>query len=190
MSAQLRVARGRIARAGVRLAAIGAALTLGLMLLATVPAAAHDELISTDPVDRSSVETTPSTVVLTFGEPAVALGTQLVVTGPSGQVQLGAPRLVDATVSQDLQGGAPAGDYRVDWRVTSADGHPVTGRFTFTAKAAGAGQPPASAPASPAPSADPMDASRGYVAAALAAALLVIGTAVQVARRRRRSPRS
>jgi copper resistance protein C len=30
----------------------------------------------------------------------------------------------------------------VAWRVTSGDGHPVTGTFRFTAEAAGAGQVP------------------------------------------------
>lgn len=74
-------------------------------------------------------------------EPAIAMGTQVVVTGPSGPVQVGPPRLVDNTVSQSLERGAPAGAYTVAWRVTSADGHPVSSTFAFTARAVSSRRP-------------------------------------------------
>ena len=48
-----------------------------------------------------------SVVILTFNEPAIALGTQLAVTGPSGLVSSGDPRLVDNTVTWQ---------YRYDYR--------------------------------------------------------------------------
>lgn len=140
--------RRLVARLGVVL--LGSAVTL---VVVAGPAAAHNVLLSTDPASGTTVERVPSAVVLTFDNPAIAMGTQLVVTGPSGQVQQGAARLVDNTVSQDLQGGAPAGTYTVQWRVTSIDGHPVGGTFTFTARSAGAGTPapvPTSLPTVPA----------------------------------------
>ena len=52
----------------------------------------------------------------------------------------------DAVVTQPVAAGAPAGEYTVRWRVTSADGHPITGSFRFTATASGGGTGPASAP--------------------------------------------
>ena len=113
---------------------VGAVLTL---VVGATPAAAHNALTGTVPAASSSVGRTPAQVVLTFDQPAVAMGTQVLVTGPSGQVQAGAARLVDTTVTQDVQGGAPAGTYTVAWRVTSADGHPVSGAFTFTSSEAG-----------------------------------------------------
>jgi copper resistance protein C len=64
-----------------------------------------------------------------------------VVTGPQGPVQLGAPEVTESTVSQNLQGGSPAGQYTVAWRVTAADGHPLSGTFGFTAEAAGDDKP-------------------------------------------------
>jgi methionine-rich copper-binding protein CopC len=112
-----------------------------VLVVFAAPASAHNALVSTTPGDGAAVARTPATVVLTFNEPAIALGTEVVVTGPAGPVQRGPARLVDNTVSQDLQGGAAAGTYQVAWRVTSADGHPVSGTFTFTARAAGRGQP-------------------------------------------------
>lgn len=119
---------------------VGAVLTL---VVSAVPAAAHNVLTGTTPTSGGQVGATPRSVVLTFDQPAVAMGTQVLVTGPSGQVQTGPPRLVDNTVTQDLQGGAPAGTYTVAWRVISADGHPVSNTFTFTSTQPGTGTTPA-----------------------------------------------
>ena len=105
------------------------------------PAAAHNVLISSSPADGASVPQTPAAVVLTFDEPAISMGTQVLISGPAGEVQQGSPRLVDNTVTQDLASGAAAGAYTVTWRVTSLDGHPVSGTLTFTALGAGADRP-------------------------------------------------
>lgn len=102
------------------------------------PAHAHDELMSSDPAASQTVPHVPAAIVLTFEESPVAMGTQVVVTGPSGPIQQGPPKLTDKTITQALQGGAPKGSYQVEWRVTSDDGHPVSGTFTFTAQGAGA----------------------------------------------------
>lgn len=136
-------------RAGLLAAAV--LVTLGGWLAVATPAAAHNVLRSTSPAASAVVDKVPSEVVLTFDEPALAMGTALVVTGPDGPVQEGSARLIDNTVHQPVQPGAPAGAYTVEWRVTSADGHPISGSFTFTARSAGA----ASAAVSAAPSAVP-----------------------------------
>jgi copper resistance protein C len=131
-----------------RLLAVLAAATLAVWAGAS-PASAHSTLTSTNPADNEIVQIAPQAVILTFDEPAIAMGTQVVVIGPSGQVQQGQPRLVDKTITEDLQPGAPAGTYTVAWRVTSADGHPVSGTFSFTAKTAAAAQPPTAPQTSP-----------------------------------------
>ena len=101
--------------------------------LSAAPASAHDDLLGTTPADGTTLATAPDQVVLTFTDPAVALGTQVVVTGPDGtDLAQGAVQLVGSTVVQPLAAARPAGVYRVDWRVTSADGHPVSNTFTFT----------------------------------------------------------
>jgi methionine-rich copper-binding protein CopC len=147
MSNDVRTApRATSACVGAVLAVVLSALVL-LPLLAASPAQAHDALVSTSPADGSRVATPPDEVVLTFNQPALAVGTQLVVSGPDGPVQQGKPRLVDATVRQTIATGSPAGRYTVTWRVTSADGHPVSGTFSFTATAAGSGVPSPSAAA-------------------------------------------
>ncbi len=120
---------------------LGLAGAAVLLTLTAGPAAAHNSLVSSAPSDRATVPRTPDRIILTFDEPAIAMGTQLVVTGPGGPVQQGPPVLVDNTVSQPLRPGSPAGSYTVDWRVTSADGHPISGSYAFTAEAVGAGTP-------------------------------------------------
>ncbi|KNX39039.1 copper resistance CopC family protein [Luteipulveratus halotolerans] len=122
------------ARLLLLLAAVAAVLGLG------APAAsAHDVLISTSPKDGSTVATAPSKVTLTFNNPAIATGSVIQVKGPDGPVDEGKPQFVDHVVTQPLKAGAPAGDYTVTWRVTSVDGHPISGTFRFTATAAAAG---------------------------------------------------
>lgn len=128
-------------RPGHRARAGGLALLLGALLAVAMvlPALAHASLVSTSPADGSTVGATPDQVVLTFNEPLIGLGTELRVTGPSGDVAQGEATVVDKEVRQALAPGAPAGAYTVDWRVTSADGHPISGSFTFTSAEAGTG---------------------------------------------------
>lgn len=167
-------------------ATLGAAvLAVAGLVIGASPAWAHNVLKSSNPTDGERVARTPSSVVLTFDEPAIALGTKLVVTGPEGPAQIGTPRLVDKTVTQDLQPGAPAGAYTVDWRVTSADGHPISGSFTFTAKAAGV---PSTAPSfAPQPSTAPtVPTTRGSAALWLVAGAVIVLAAGLLAVGRRR----
>lgn len=134
-----------------------AALLLALVaLLATAPrAAAHNSLLGTDPEDGATVATPPARVTLTFDQPAQAIGTEVVVLGPDGgTVSTGTPELVDSTVAQALADDLAAGTYTVQWRVTSADGHPLSGELTFTASAPT--PPQAAEPEAPSSSAPPV----------------------------------
>ncbi len=188
-------------RAGLLVAT--ALVAVGGWMVAASPASAHNTLRSTSPADHSSVDAVPSEVVLTFDEAAIAMGTEIVVTGPGGPVSQGAARLVDNTVRQSIATAAPAGAYTVEWRVTSADGHPVTGTFAFTARAAGGGSPGATASASAAPtgtaapnsgSTEPPAGARSavptWVWPVIATALLLSAlTSAAAARRRNRRSR-
>lgn len=124
------------------------------------PAAAHDALVSSDPANGATVVTAPDRVTLTLDEPALAIGTTLRVIGPGGDVQSGGPHLVNSTVTQELAPGIPAGGYRIAWRVTSVDGHPVSGELSFTASAAN--------PRAPSPSASSSSSSSSTTPAAIA----------------------
>jgi hypothetical protein len=91
---------------------------------------------------------------MTFNEPAFKLGSRIRVIGPGGDVAAGDPVFKDRTVRQALQPGVPAGDYTVEWQVTSADGHPIAGTWSFTAQQAGV---VATTPAATTPAAAPTE---------------------------------
>ena len=130
----------------------GAGLGAGVVAATgtAVPAAAHDRLVSTDPADGASLEQAPDHVGLVMSSDPLGLGTQVQVTGPAGIVSTGDVSVLDTTVTQALAADRPAGTYEVQWRITSSDGHPVSGSFRFTAAT---GTAPASPSAAPSPSA-------------------------------------
>ena len=173
-------------RVGAALASLGGAVVL--CSLAAPTAYAHDVLIASAPANRSTVARTPEAVLLTFDQPAIAMGTQVVVNGPAGPVSDGAPQLVDNTVTQQLVGGAPAGAYTVEWRVTSADGHPVSGTFSFTATAAGAARPEASSAPAPAAPVTSAPGAPSWVWLVLVIAVVATAAGAVWSRRRHLSP--
>jgi methionine-rich copper-binding protein CopC len=121
-------------------AALAVLAVLVMLVVNASAASAHDSFEFSAPRSGATVAVVPAEVVLTFDEPAREPGTSVVVTGPGGQVQRGSSRLVGTTVHQPLADGAPAGRYAVAWRVTSADGHAVSGSFSFTATTARPGR--------------------------------------------------
>jgi copper resistance protein C len=158
---------------------------VALLVLAALPASAHNTLESSTPADRETVQRTPEAVVLVFDESAITMGAQVVVSGPSGQVQSGSPKVEGNSVQQPLVANAPAGDYTVTWRITSADGHPATGTFHFTAQSAGGGQ------AAPEPGSPPANQRGSGIAVnglvLIAALVLAVGAGALLWRRARRT---
>lgn len=106
----------------------GAALTL----LSAAPATGHAMLTGTDPADGDVLPTAPDAVVLTFNEPVSVAedGVRLLTSEaePLPATASAVDTTVELTVPEDLTDGS----YIVDWQVTSADGHPVAGAFTFS----------------------------------------------------------
>lgn len=151
------------------------------------PAHAHSILRTTSPADHATIGSLPEQVVLTFDQPCLAIGTEVQVNGPNGPANTGPPRLIDTEVRQPLNGG-PAGDYTVLWRVTSADGHPVSGTFTFTTREPYKVTPTTNAAAPPsAPPAEPGNSTAPLIVVALG---LTTAAAAAVGYRRRRTRRA
>jgi copper resistance protein C len=153
----------------------------GLLLGPVASAAAHDVLVGSAPEQDAAVETAPGSVTLMFSDVPQTLGTEVLVTGPDGAaVAEGAPLMDGTTVRQPLRGGLPAGTYTVDWRATSADGHPLTGTFAFTV----AEGPPAAGQVS-ALAAATSDSS-SFPVVWVVVAVIAVGAAVLVVRQLRR----
>ncbi|GAB4098018.1 copper resistance CopC family protein [Sinomonas halotolerans] len=141
------------------LAAAFAALLLAALFLVAVPApaVAHDALGGSSPASGATVARAPGEVRLDFTNRPLGVGVEVKVTDAAGTVwSEGEAEVVDASVTQRLRAGAPAGAYTVVWRVVSSDSHPIEGTFGFTASAGAGGTEGSTTPAaSPAASASP-----------------------------------
>lgn len=112
----------------VLLASVAGAL---LTLLSAAPATGHAMLIGTDPADGAVLTQAPDVVVLTFNEPIHADDGAIRLLDAGGEPLPTEHSSVDDTVEVDVPTKLDDGTYILDWRVTSADGHPVAGAFTF-----------------------------------------------------------
>lgn len=172
--------------------------------LHAAPASAHDRLVSTTPTSGSSV-TAPSTVQLRFAETVETTGTRIEVKDPRKRVVSSGLRVAGDVVSVRLAQPTTAGTYQVTWRITSDDGHPVTGRFTFRAAPAAGASATATSSATTAPGATasstgstskstPVPTQQvptnktnnepGWIIGAVVLAVLAIAAGVVVSRRR------
>ncbi|GAB2827980.1 copper resistance CopC family protein [Lentzea nigeriaca] len=126
--------------------ALIACLIAGAAVLVTAaPAAAHNALISSDPKDKTSLEVGPSTVTLTFDQDVQGgqgINTISVVDANGGHYEIaGDPTIKDNAVSTQVAALGKAGQYKIGYRILSADGHPVSGELTFTLTKDGTGTP-------------------------------------------------
>jgi hypothetical protein len=127
-------------------------LTVG-PIVAPTPAMAHDVLEKTTPGDGTTVEQLPGDVLLVFSQEPLEIGLQVIVTGPMGNVAQGPATIEGREVRQAVSSAAPAGEYTIAYRVTSDDGHPITGSFRFFARTGLDGSTATAGPSVPAPQA-------------------------------------
>ncbi|ANS79924.1 Copper resistance protein CopC [Serinicoccus hydrothermalis] len=114
-----------------------AVLAAGLVLVPAT-AQAHDELTGSEPSDGATGEA-PDDLTLTFSGNIAEVGAAVTVTSPDGSsVTDGEPQVDGTEVEQDLADDLTDGEYAVAWRVTSEDGHPISGEFGFTVEGAAA----------------------------------------------------
>lgn len=130
-------------RVGVRRSA---ALLLGLsavwLLWGCGPALAHARLTETYPADGDALAEPPEQVQLRFNEPIEAEFDPIKVNGQEGdrvdeedaRMSADDRRLLVADLRE-----LPEGSYTVEWRVASADGHPIDGGYEFVVDASAAG---------------------------------------------------
>jgi methionine-rich copper-binding protein CopC len=110
-----------------------------LLLLSTsfisgaVPASAHADLVSTDPVDGAVLQSAPESITLSFNSKILDDMAELAVTNSVGELVTGiiaesAQTTATALWPVDL----PGDTYKVAYRIVSEDGHPITGSFSFS----------------------------------------------------------
>jgi methionine-rich copper-binding protein CopC len=160
-------------------ALVGVVLSL-LALAGAGIASAHAIRVAADPAPDSSVRVGPARASATFNEQLQTNFAAMTVVGPDGNLwSEGDAEIEGAVASVALRPLGPAGRYTVNYRVTSADGHVVSGAWSFDLTAAGTGTPgPKVAQSS--------DASDGVpVWPFVALAVVIVGGGALVAVRRR-----
>ncbi|MDF0530595.1 copper resistance protein CopC [Tsukamurella sp. 8F] len=127
------------------LAVVVAAL---LCVLSAPTAQAHSIPVSFSPAKGAKVDLPPHQVSITFNEGLTEGGEALTVTGPgavASQWNTGSATIHGAILSTPIAQLGGAGVYTMRYRVTSADGHVVTGSSQFTLTRDAGGRPVARA---------------------------------------------
>ena len=108
---------------------------IAVAVLAAPPVFAHARLVAATPASGSTVSS-PRTIALTFSERFAAPFSTVEVEDQRGRAVA-----LAKTVSQDgktLSGTfaapLPAGVYQVSWAIAAADGHRMTGTYSFTVR--------------------------------------------------------
>ncbi|MGV0792054.1 copper resistance CopC family protein [Mycolicibacterium sp. XJ1819] len=162
-------------------------VTIGFALVTLAgagPAAAHAVRIATDPADKAELSQSPERVSATFNEEMQPQFAAMTVVGPDGNLwSQGDATVEGAVISVGVRPLGPAGTYTVNYRATSADGHVVSGSWSFELTVAGTGTP---GPSVTTP--DAADESSGGAVPvwpfAAGAAVIVAGGALWAVRRR------
>lgn len=113
--------------------ALCVALLLAAILAMPAPAQAHDTLLSTDPVDGSTLETSPEEVTFTFSSDILDVSPLVRVSDEAGdEIAEIVPTVEGPTATATLDEPLAAGTYDIQWRVVSSDGHPIEGTLSLT----------------------------------------------------------
>ncbi|MEV0645135.1 copper resistance CopC family protein [Phytomonospora sp. NPDC050363] len=177
----------------VRTLVTAAAVAIAAVLLTAAPAAAHAQLVSSDPEDGAVLDEAPETAVLEFSESIDAPSTQIALTDSTGAVIPTRPFVVEGmrvTIPLDLPAG---GIYTIGYRIVSEDGHRVDGSISFRSETASEGASASPAPVSSDSAPAPTNQATGtdeasnpaiyWILGAIAAAA-VVAVIVVVARRK------
>ena len=108
----------------------GLSIIILLLFLFPTMASAHTKLVSSNPSKGQVITEPMKQITLEFEEALEQLGTiKLYKAGTATavtNVSIKGNKLI-----ADLPNGIENGDYKIEWKVVSEDGHPVTGQIPF-----------------------------------------------------------
>jgi len=108
----------------------GLSIIILLLFLFPTMASAHTKLVSSNPSNGQVITEPMKQITLEFEEALEQLGTiKLYKAGTATavtNVSIKGNKLI-----ADLPNGIENGDYKIEWKVVSEDGHPVTGQIPF-----------------------------------------------------------
>jgi methionine-rich copper-binding protein CopC len=117
-------------------------LIAGISVAGTGQALAHTVLTASDPPADATLSAGPSRVSATFNEEPQTNFAAMTVVGPDGNLwSSGDSEVHGEVVSVAMRPLGPSGTYTVNYRVTSDDGHVVSGSWAFTVTVPSTGSP-------------------------------------------------
>lgn len=121
---------------------VAAALCWAAAVVGAPTASAHAVRIATDPAVDAMLASGPPQVSATFNEALQTGFAAMTVVGPDGNLwSTGDTHVQGAIASVAVRPLGAAGSYTVNYRVTSADGHVVSGSWPFHLTTPGTGKP-------------------------------------------------
>lgn len=133
------------------------------------PAQAHDRLVQATPASGAKLSEVPTSGTWKFSANLIPKGAAVTVAGPDGaQVAVTNVQVVGDSLTADLAPVTVAGDYAVTWRVVSSDGHPISGKYTYSVLPAALA---AASPTATTSSATPTDSAASASVSATSAAV-------------------
>lgn len=109
-----------------------ALLVAAMSVIAFAPASAHDQLVSSNPEDGAKLDKQPEWIELNFSGDVQQVGSEVKVEIDGTNVSAGELAVEGTKLTVALPDNLKPGEYKVIWRVVSADGHPVSGEYGFT----------------------------------------------------------
>ena len=149
-----------------------------LFVSISFPAFGHSSLVSSTPAKDAVLTEFPSEVSLTFNESLLEIGAEnpnkVEVVNSMGDLLSGAAKVSGPKISVPVQ-ITGNDEYRVSYRVVSADGHVIEGEYSFSVESEIATAVPISAPIEETPAEDgPNLLVRTVMAAAAGVAFLAL----------------
>ena len=110
-------------------------LAFATLLISNPVAQAHTALVSSNPKSNAMLKAAPKQISITFNEDLIMISgknvSKISLSNTIGQVKLGAITINKGTITAQILKALPISKYKVTYRVVSADGHPVSGSFSF-----------------------------------------------------------
>ena len=105
------------------------------LVMTTLPATAHEQLVDQDPKPGQVVEAGIVEVKLSFSDDLIVLdnaaGSEIVILDEDQNPVNNGCAVVEGRSAIARADIDEAGAYQVGWRVVSGDGHPISGSFNF-----------------------------------------------------------
>jgi len=115
-------------------ATVACLMVIGFGFLGHSPAIAHADLVATTPNSGERVAVPPEHIVLEFADPVLVDRSQVRVRDSEGKVR---PTQTMASMTGEVlvavvEPGGAEGEWSVDYKAVSTDGHALTGTISFS----------------------------------------------------------